>query len=277
MTAYVQHKGPTGPLSAQTRGLSARIWGRLPVKNWSVGLGGRFFHDDFMNHPAHISAQTIGNYASYIDTGVTLKQSATESTGAIEVAGNNADNDEGSIISGGGAGGMVKIDATGSQRIAFECRFKKADVDDNGLSFFVGLSEEGSQVTTALAEDSGILNDKDFIGFHVLADDGDSLDFTWRKNGQVVQVHADIATMAADTYMKMGFLYDPVSHPNDKKIKIFIDNGVEESVYVTQTQLDAATFPDDEELCLFLATKMVSAVATARLAQMDWWALGVED
>tara|TARA_R110000824_G_scaffold54030_12_gene149168 strand:- start:453 stop:1145 length:693 start_codon:yes stop_codon:yes gene_type:complete len=230
-----------------------------------------------MNHPAHISAQTIGNYGSYIDTGVTLKQSATESTGAIEVAGNNADNDEGSIISGGGAGGMVKIDASGAQRIAFECRFKKADVDDNGLSFFVGLSEEGSQVTTALAEDSGVLNDKDFIGFHVLADDGDSLDFTWRKSGAAVQVHADIATMAADTYMKMGFLYDPVSHPNDKKIKIFIDNGVEESVYVTQTQLDAATFPDDEELCLFMATKMVSTTTTARLAQMDWWALGVED
>jgi hypothetical protein len=39
----------------------------------------------------------------------------------------------------------------------------------------------------------------------------------------------------------------------------------------------AATFPDDEELCLFLATKMVSATTTERLAQMDWWALGVED
>ena len=277
MTAYVQHKGPTGPSSAQTRGLSSRIWGRLPIKNWSVGLGGgRFFFDDFMNHPAHVSAQTIGNYASYIDTGVTLKQSATEATGAIEVAGNDADNDDGSIISGGGAGGMVALDATGAGRVAFECRIKKADIDDNGLSFFVGLSEESSQANNALTDDSGVVADKDFIGFSVLADDGDSLDFTWKKAGQTVQVHANIATMAADTYMKMGFLYDP-AHPDDKKIKIFIDNGVEESVYVTKTQLEAATFPDDEELCLFLATKMMSTTTTARLAQLDWWALGVED
>ena len=275
MTAYVQHKGPTGPSSAQTRGLSSRIWGRLPIKNWSVGLGGgRFFFDDFMNHPAHISAQTIGNYASYISTGVTLKQAAGEATGAIEVAGNDADNDEGSIISGGGAGGMVALDATGAGRVAFECRFKKASIANNALGFFVGLSEEGSQGDNAMADNTGVIADKDFIGFHVLADDGDSLDFTWRKSGETVQVHADIATMAADTYMKMGFLYDP-AHPADKRIKIFVDNGVEESVYVTQTNLDAATFPDDEELSLLLATK-VGTAAESKL-QMDWWALGVEE
>jgi len=277
MTAYVQHKGPTGASSAQTRGLSARIWGRLPIKNWSVGLGGgRFFFDDFMNHPAHISTQTIGNYASYIDTGVTLKQSPSDQTGAVVVLGNNADNDEGSMISGGGAGGMVALDATGSGRIAFECRCKKEVIVDNGLGFFIGLSEEGSQAGNALVDDTGAVADKDFVGFSNLADDGDSLDFTWKTNGQTVQVHADIATMAADTYMKMGFLYDP-AHPADKRIKIFIDNGVEETVYVTSTQMAAATFPDDEELCLFFATKMLTADTTARAFTLDWWALGVED
>jgi len=271
MTAFVQHKGLTSP-----RGLSSRIWGRLPVKNWSVGLGGRFFFDDFLNHPAHISTQTIGNYGSYIDTGVTLKQAAGEATGAIEIAGNDADNDEGSIISGGGAGGMVAIDATGAGRIAFECRFKKASIGDNGLSFFVGLSEEASQAANALVDDTGVVADKDFIGFSVLQDNGEELDFTWRKSGQTVQVHANIASMVADTYMKMGFLYDPGNHPDDKKIKIFIDNGEEESVYVTQTQLEAATFPDDEELCLFLTTKVGTGSAEVK-SQLDWWAVGVEE
>ena len=228
-----------------------------------------------MNHPAHISAQTIGNYASYIDTGVTLKQSASEPTGALEIAGNDADNDEGSIISGGGAGGMVALDATGAGRVAFECRFKKASIANNALGFFVGLSEEGSQAANALVDDTGVVADKDFIGFSLLGPDGPSLDFTWRTSGQTVQVHADIADMVADTYMKMGFLYDP-AHPADKRIKIFIDNGVEESVYVTQTQLEAATFPDDEELCLFLTTKQMAGT-DAVLSQLDWWALGVED
>ena len=243
--------------------------------NWSVGLGGRFFFDDFMNYPAHISAQTIGNYATYIDTGVTLKQAAGEATGAIEVAGNDADNDEGIITTGGNSGGMVAIDATGAGRIAFECRIKKASIADNALSFFVGLAEEGLAAANTLVDDTGALASKDMIGFSTLHDAGEELDFTWRTAGETTQVHANIADMVADTYMKMGFLYDPGNHPDDKKIKIFIDNGVEESVYVTQTNLAASTFPDDEELALLLSTK-VGAAAESKL-QMDWWALGVEE
>tara|TARA_R110002020_G_scaffold115503_1_gene265484 strand:- start:37 stop:867 length:831 start_codon:yes stop_codon:yes gene_type:complete len=276
MTAFVQHKG------FNPRLLSSRIWGRLPIKNWSVGLGGRYFFDDFMNHPAHISAQSIGNYASYIDTGVTLKQAAGEATGALEIAGNDADNDEGSISTGGNSGGMVAIDASGTGRIAFECRFKKSTIGDNSIAFFLGLAEEGLAAQNTLVDDTGVLASKDFIGFRNRHDDSDStagdgaeLDFVWRKAGQATQEHANIHTLVADTYVKMGFLYDPGNHPDDKKIKIYVDNGEEESVYVTQTQLDAATFPDDEELCLLFATK-TGAAATVT-AHLDWWALGVEE
>ena len=307
MTAYVQHKGPTGPSSAQTRGLSSRIWGRLPIKNWSVGLGGRYYFDDFLNFGGANIASAAGTispttttdidndtkannsnaslvnaitraatgYDIYTDVGVTIAGLATESTGVIEVAGNDADNDEGIMQTGGGSGNMVAIDATGAGRIAFECRIKKASIGDNGLSFFVGLAEEGLAAADTLVDNTGALASKDMIGFSVLQDNGEELDFTWRTAGQTTQVHANVADMVADTYMKMGFLYDPGNHPDDKKIKIFIDNGVEESVYVTQTNLDAATFPDDEELSLLLATK-VGTAAESKL-QMDWWALGVED
>tara|TARA_B100001123_G_scaffold448255_1_gene608530 strand:- start:2215 stop:3138 length:924 start_codon:yes stop_codon:yes gene_type:complete len=307
MTAYVQHKG------FNPRLLSSRIWGRLPIKNWSVGLGGRYYFDDFLNFgganilsaagtvsPTTTTAGTSGTgaiddtefdnslaslvnaigraatgYDIYTDVGVTIAGLATDATGAIEVAGNDADNDEGIMQTGGGSGNMLKIDASGAGRIAFECRIKKASVADNACAFFVGLAEEGLAAANALLDGSGELADKDFVGFRVKHDAGEEIDFAWEKEGQTIQEHANIHTMVADTYVKLGFLYDPGNHPDDKKIKLFVDNGEEESVYVTQTQLDASTFPDDEELSLLLATK-VGAAAESKL-QMDWWALGVEE
>jgi len=274
VTSNVMHKGLSSRL------LSPRIFGNLPIKNFSVGLGGRYFFDDFLNHPAHVSAQTIGNYATYIDTGVTLKQSATEATGALVIAGNDADNDEGSITTGGNEGGMVAIDATGSGRIAFEARLKIDTVADDDLAFFIGLAEEGLAAQNTLLDNSGELADKDFVGFrskHVnsgTAGQNAELDFAWEKSGQTIQEHANIHTIVADTYMKVGFLYDPINHPADKQIKLFID-GVEESVYVTQTQMEAATFPDDEELALLFAVKSGDADEVA--ATLDWWALAVEE
>ena len=268
MTSNVMHKGLSSRL------LSPRIFGNLPIKNFSVGLGGRYFFDDFLNHPAHISAQTIGNYATYIDTGVTLKQSATEATGALVIAGNDADNDEGSITTGGNQGGMVAIGATGSGRIAFEARLKSDTVAADDLAFFIGLAEEGLAAQNTLLDNSGELADKDFVGFRAKHDANSELDFAWEKSGQTIQEHANIHTMVANTYMKVGFLSDPINHPADKQIKLFVD-GVEESVYVTQTQMEAATFPDDEELALLFAVKSGDDDEVA--ATLDWWALAVEE
>lgn len=262
------HKGLSSRL------LSPRIFGNLPIKNFSVGLGGRYFFDDFLNFGQHISDQDTQQYSSYIDTGVTLKQSAADASGAVVVAGNDADNDEGSMTTGGNLGGLVAIDATGSGRIAFECRIKKASVADNACAFFIGLGEEGLAAGNTLVDNTGEIADKDMIGFRVKHDGGEEIDFAWNKAGGSIQEHANIHTMVADTYVKLGFLYDPINHSNDKQIKLFVD-GVEESVYVTQTQLEAATFPDDEELALLLATK-VGAAAESTLT-LDWWALAVEE
>jgi hypothetical protein len=93
---------------------------------------------------------------SYIDTGVTIKSLAVQDLsegehGILEVAGNDADNDEGSITTGGNVGtiGLISDTAAQAKRLAFECRIKKASVDDNACAFFVGLSEEGLSATFA--------------------------------------------------------------------------------------------------------------------------------
>ena len=256
-----------------TTGPSANLWGTCPIDDIKNDMAvGYVLEDDFLNFSDHISAQNVQGYASYIDTGVTLKQGAADVGGAVEVAGNDADNDEGSITSGGNAGGAFLIsDTAGSEKkLWFEARFKKASIADNALAMFVGLSEEGLAAANTLIDDTGALASKDMIGFNTLQADGDALVFSYRKAGQAVQTIAldsGSSALTADTYVKVGFIYDPLE-VTAKRITLFV-NGVEQSTYGTGANISAATFPDGEELAFLLATK-VGAAAESKL-QLDWF------
>jgi hypothetical protein len=260
-------------LSADTtRGPSPNIWANCPVLDILEDPGlGMYFFDDFLNFSKHVSAQNVQQYASYIDTGVTI-QSLPLIQGVLEVAGNDADNDEGSITTGGNTGTLAVISDTAGddKKLWFEARIKKASIADNACAFFVGLSEEALAAADTLVDDTAEIASKDMIGFRVKQDNGEELDFVYRKAGQAVQeVIAAGASMVADTYIKVGFVYDP-NRPAANRIAIFI-NGVEQTTYVTATNIAAATFPDAEELALLLATK-VGAAAESKF-QMDWWRL----
>lgn len=231
-------------------------------------------HTEFLNNPAlgrsvllnfmdgapkFASAVSQAGLVTYQDTGVTIQGSAVVDAG-LEVAGNDADNDEGSLTLGGGVGAnfVISDTASASRKLAFEAVFSKASVADNGLAFFVGLAEEGLAAADTLVDNTGEVGSKDLIGFHCLQDDGDSLDIIYRKAGQAKQSVSDAhQAIAASTYYSLGFVYDPAA-PADKKIKFYV-NGVDQGVYVTATNIAAATFPDGEELTFLLATKVGAA------------------
>lgn len=257
---------------------SPAIW--LPIDRVVRDDPSRAAHkfDDFDNFTQHISAQNVQEYASYIDTGVTLTQLAAADLsegeyGVLEVAGNDADNDEGSITAGGNTGvmGMISNTAAQAKYMAFECRMKKASIADNALSFFIGMAEEGLAAADTLVNDTGEVASKDLIGFQCLAAAGETVAAIHRKaGGAKVSTIADMETLVADTWVKLGFRYDP-SAPIDKRIAFFV-NGVEQSTYVTSAAIEAATFPDGEELTFLFATK-VGADAESK-AQLDWWRFG---
>lgn len=258
---------------ASHNGPSNNLWKDCPIlemiEDPSIGF---FIFDDFLNVPQMISDQDVARYSSYIDTGVTLKQSAAGVGGWLEVAGNDADNDEGSISTGGNAGGPFLIsDTAGSdKKLWFEARLKKASVDDNALALFVGLAEEALAGADTLVDDTGEVASKDLIGFQTLHADGDALVFCYRKAGQAKQTIALDSTsspLTADTFVKVGFKYDPDA-PTTKRIKIYVDN-VLQATFGTGTNIAAATFPDGEELAMLLATKVGDA-AESKL-QIDWW------
>lgn len=271
MTNLVRYSGQS------IRGLSPALWQNWPAKLLaSPGLG-IFIFDDFENVPAMTTGANTGRYAFYQDTGVTLKGIPTvnfgtkNDSGVLEVAGNDADNDEGSITTGGNSGAFAMIsDTAGDKRkVIFECRIKKASIADNAAAFFVGLAEENLAAADTLIDDTGEVASKDLIGFQVLHADGELVNSIYRKAAQAKQtVKASVATMVADTYMRLGFIYQPNAVAAEQ-IAFFVD-GIEQPDYVTGTNIAAATFPDAEELAMLWATK-VGAAAESKL-QLDWWA-----
>jgi hypothetical protein len=252
-----------GGLSADTSvGPSRNLWQKCPwdqiIRDPNIGYA---FWDDFLNFGTHVSDQDVQQYSSYIDTGVTIKQLATEVGGVIEVAGNDADNDEGSISTGGNSGVMGKVTASSGKPLWFEARVKKASIADNALAFFIGMSEEGLAAADTLANDTGEVASKDFIGFQTLHAEGETILGIYRKAGQNKgTVTGATATLVADTYIKVGFYFDGFS-----TLTYYI-NGLPVG---TVTDISAATFPNDEELALLWATK-VGAAAESK-AQIDWW------
>ena len=107
---------------AANPGPSPSIWGDCP---WgeaqvdpNVGFG---FWDDFLNFAQHISDQSTQQYDSYIDTGVTIKSLAGVIGGQVEIAGNDADNDEG-VLSCYAPFVQVSDTAADAKRLWFEAR-----------------------------------------------------------------------------------------------------------------------------------------------------------
>ena len=265
-TPLVQYKGKN-----DDRGPSPNIWADLPRDIQDPNVGFELF-DDFTNFSQHISDQDTQQYASYIDTGVTLKQLPGVVGGQVQVAGNDADNDEG-VLSTHGPLAQVSDTAGDDRKLWFEARIKKASVANNGVSFFIGLAfDHGSSVplsaAEALVDNTGALGAFSYIGFHVDAADGDALNFVYKAEGQSQVDHiAGVQALAADTFYKVGFKYDPKADTS-KRIAVYVD-GTEQTTYVTGTNIAAATFPDAEPLGLCLATK-VGAAAEVKVT-MDWW------
>jgi hypothetical protein len=101
----------------------------------------------------------------------------------------------------------------------------------------------GLQIT-----DTTMLDVTDGIFFQ--KDDGDALlDFHVEKNNTATDV-AGVATLVADTYIKVGFYYDGV----DSTIQIFINDVRVGAAAITNA-------PDDEELAISFGIQNGQAVA----------------
>lgn len=252
-------------------GLSLSLWGQVlqrmrPGNHIAIG-------EDFEAFGLSTAVSSnVGRYAgrggqavSYEDTSFSL--AVRSERGGVLRFSHGTDNEEASLQWCDDSAAFVISDTAGEDfALAFEARVKFGSIANDVLGGFVGLAEENAAAHNFIA-DAGTMVDKDFIGFHRLEGDGDAIDFIYKKNGQTQQsLISDMATIAADTYVKLGFLYDPEADASER-ITAFV-NGVPQSTKVTAALIAAATFPDGEEMSPIAGVKL--ATGSAHTMDMDW-------
>jgi hypothetical protein len=262
----------TGHRGQNTSGLSPRLWAKVYSSVMAPDGGDRlvFVGDDFggiaVSDTMTRVASDIG-YTSYIDAGGTVTNLADEIGGVIALTTDGTDEDE--IWMSSGALGKISDTAGDDCLTVFEARYKVSSIVNAAMSHFVGLAKPGLAAADTVVDATGVLKaDSDFIGFRTLLD-GDAISFVYQKGGAAVQNKiATVHIPVADTYVKLGFVYDPAAKASER-IKVFVNN-VEQATCVTAANIAAATFPDAVILSMLAGFKNTTAVAT-ELA-IDWWA-----
>ncbi len=263
MSNRVEYSSPVAPSDAP----SGAIWGEIPLEDIILHGRGRYYYNDFtVDSPTFASATAQNGMITYQDTGVTIKPIATDYNGVLEIAGADADNDEGSIQFGVTTAVYAKIASTGGKKMAFEMRISPTTATLTDTAFFAGLAEEGSAIADILVNDTGALKTTaDFIGFRTLCASATELDTVYQKASQtLVEPDDNVETLVTGTWYKLGLLFDPTN--TAKAIRYFVDG--EEVASVAASALDDATFPDGEEMALLVAIKAGEAVE--KKFKIDW-------
>lgn len=263
MSNTVQYTSNTADTS---RGASSAIWASCPIEDILAGVkDGYHFFDDFLSGPlvAAGSEAATGLYRGFGDTA---------STGA------NGDEIGGTLV----FTGTTQDKACGFRtptapwqisrshgKLWFEARVKSSTIADAKHGIFLGLMED-TAITTAvpIISSSGTqsLADKNFVGFHRLSADGDMFDTVYKADGVTqVTVGSDAVTIAADTYVKLGMVFDPATY-----VLTFYKNGVKLADTKTIPSAVGTDFPNDVRLGLIFATSLATGT-TPGSAEIDWW------
>jgi hypothetical protein len=271
------------------RWLSPALWSDFPFAEIAAGSCDAYVDgDDFKwmtVEDGNDDATLPMGYQRYIDTGNTIRLAAATATnyfGTVELITDATDNDGPVMhrVVGTNAASSVLAPffigntAGSSFPLWFEARLKKSSITDNQCAFAIGLI---GGIHTAVAADNGLLTDNtgdivdsvSFIGFRTLHDNGEELDFVYQDSAQTAptEVIANIDALTADTYFKVGFYYNP-NAVNSRKITIYYNNA-QQGTYVTNTNIDTSTFPENDMMGFVVGSK--NGEATATTLTVDWW------
>lgn len=157
-------------------------------------------------------------------------------------------------------------------KLWFEARIKIATVATNECSFFVGLFEDETLTVDipviAAGADTHLVADKNMVGFKKPVADTTTFDAMYRADGQAaVVVHDGLGTLAADTYIKLGFKFDP----NDSnRLYYYVDNEKQlPTTVVTVPDNTGTSFPADVALG-WLIGMSVGTAASDNTLKIDW-------
>jgi len=218
--------------------------------------------DDFLDLFATANRYTLTEG----DAAASIGLIATEVGGVLRMTTGAVDNNEANIISGINEGVLGKIN-TGTGKVWFECKWRPSSVTDNAAGYLIGLAEEGSGGANLQTDNTGVVADKDFVGFSVVQADGNALTGIHNTSGGggVTTLISSAAVPVADTWIRTGFYFDGLTTTT------FYVDGVALS---TTVEYDATNFPNGEELAFVAGVKTGSA--TSINLDIDWWAFAQE-
>lgn len=250
------------------RGPSPAIWDDCPVLEYVANpeKGMHYFEDFIGDIYGVTNTTTYQNRLTFFnDDGPTHQNIATDKYGALQVIGNDADNDDSAMAFGQFCGPFV---LTAGKKFWFEARVRKDAVDNDFLGMFIGFAEQGlcaaDSLDVATAE---CLTAKDWLGFLNKLDDGNAIDFVHGDGaGEVVEKKAGICVPTAGAWNKLGLYGDGTT------VTPYVDG-----VPTTDTVLySAADMPLGEEMGLYWLLKNGDAAPAEHKGSIDWWRLAVE-
>jgi len=260
--SIVSYKAPTSVVSGRP---SPSIWADCPVISFLKDPG-KGFHvfDDFVDGGMLPATTAVGHrWYTFIDTNGTLTLEDDEK-GVLRIMTDEDDNDALVLTTGHNTTGCITPASESDKKWWFEARIKCATITDGDVALFVGLTEEGQAADSKPLADDGThaVGDIDHVGFHVSGADGDGVNFVWNLSGQTAQETADVHTLEVDTWVNLGFKYEP----GDNKVHVFVD-GVEnkDAAFL----MSHASAPDDC-LAVCLAIKADGTCATDDYLYVDW-------
>jgi hypothetical protein len=245
--------GPTGGLFARFDAMERQ--GRI-LTQW----------DDFSNFRAGVPGST----ETYWNNGWKAIGTATTSIiGRVDAAGggitfisDTADND---YLHMNQHGNPFEISRT-SQPLALECRVKFAGIGNTLNDFFIGLGKPMTLTTIVpITATAGDLATEDLVGFHRDATDGDEINSVCcSADASHTIIQNGLATLVADTYVKLGMLWDPAK---DFDLRFYV-NGIESATRHTVSATGGDVFPNNVRLGLLVG--FTAAAASGGTVTMSW-------
>ncbi len=266
---------------------SESIWGDCPtqaLKNRDVA--GAYLFDDFTSFNI-TPATTEGNwsagmgYSQFSDTGGTI--TAGTGTGGEVVIGSDGDNEGCSFRTTSTPFKIIR----GGLGFWFEARVKASVIADSKSNIFIGLLENIALSAIIPITAAGALSTNNMVGFHrpesaltTAGTGGATVNFRYKAdNVTAVTQQADVGTLVADTYIKLGmkfvpgidpFNYGAVGDGYGKFLLYSYVNGVAQN---TPKQIPSAAgtdFPNDVSMGLVFC--ILNAAASGQgTATIDWW------
>jgi hypothetical protein len=253
---------------------SGTIWGKFPVRDVQEGVApGYFRHYDFANFR---KAANVNASVAYWADGVNLYGS----DGAV-IADAGAQGG-GSTFSSDGDNEGVAFQLAGLPmfisrdygRFCLEVRLKTSTIADTKHGFFVGLLDTATLSATVPIAAAGTLADENFLGFHRLEGDGDAIDTVYKADGVTqVTVAADAVVLVADTYVKLGMIYEPYGDKDGSYVVSFYKDGVRLAASKQVPTAAGTDFPNDVVMAPVFA--LLNATATTPgSTTIDWMRVG---